>query len=97
MCMPCCASPGLERDTDREHACRSYGLGQWVNAYHAGKILVRSFARRLRTALFDIHFLNSFSDGNGALSPVCLRKTENLFQGYIETNTTDLGAKQMAS
>src|SRR5712692_7420238 len=97
MPMPRRPSAGLERDTDGEHACRSCRLGQWVNAYSAGKVFSRSFARRLRAALFDIHFLNSFSDGNRTLSPVCLRKTESLFQGYIETNTTDLGAKQMAS
>src|SRR5882724_804545 len=69
MRVPCCPSAGLERDTDGEHTCRSWRLGQWVNAHSAGKVLSRSLAGRLRTALFDIHFLNSFSDGNGTLSP----------------------------
>src|SRR5258708_532626 len=40
MLVPCCPSAGLERDTDSEHACRSWRLDQRVNAYDAGKILV---------------------------------------------------------
>src|SRR2546422_1943861 len=44
MRVPCCPRAGLERDTDAEHARRIGCLEQWVNAYRAGKILVRSFA-----------------------------------------------------
>src|SRR6266478_1553939 len=73
MRVPCCPSAGLERDTDGEHACRSCRLGQRVNSYSAGKVLSRSFAGRLRTTLFDIHFLNSLSDGVRTLSPVLKR------------------------
>src|SRR5713226_9768960 len=44
MRVPCCPSAGLERNTDAQNARRIGCLEQWVNAYHAGKILIRSFA-----------------------------------------------------
>src|SRR2546423_8314428 len=43
MPVPCCPSAGLERNTDGEHACRIGCLEQWVNAYHAGKVLSWSY------------------------------------------------------
>ena len=44
MHVPCCPSAGLKRNSDGENARRMGRLEQWVNAYHAGKIFVRSFA-----------------------------------------------------
>src|SRR5438132_24618 len=58
MDVPCCPGAGLERDTDAEHPCRLGCLEQRVNTDSAGKILVRSFAGRLRTFFCDFHFLN---------------------------------------
>src|SRR5579859_2656837 len=47
MGMPCGASARLERDTGANHAGRIGGREERVNAYHASKILGRSFARWL--------------------------------------------------
>src|SRR6184192_2004884 len=41
MRVPCCPGTGLERNTDAQNARRIGCQEQWVNAYHAGKILVR--------------------------------------------------------
>src|SRR6266496_4491803 len=57
--VPCCPSAGLERDTSTDRACRIGCLEQGVNAYRAGKILGRSFARRLRATSCNVHVLNS--------------------------------------
>src|SRR5712691_7426355 len=44
MRVPCCPGAGLERNTDAQNARRIGRLEQRVNAYQAGKILIRSFA-----------------------------------------------------
>src|SRR2546429_880382 len=67
MLVPCCPSAGLERNTDAQNARRIGCLEQRVNAYIAGEIFGGAFAGRLRATLFDIHFLNSFSDGKRTL------------------------------
>src|SRR5882762_11064157 len=56
MLVPRCPGAGLERDTDTQDARRSGCLEQWVNAYHAGKIFVRSFAGGQCTVSFEFHF-----------------------------------------
>src|SRR5881398_1735381 len=56
MRVPCCPGAGLERNTDAQNARRIGCLEQRVNAYHAGKILIRSFAGGLRATSFDVHF-----------------------------------------
>ena len=45
--VPGCASAGLERDAGGEYAGRSVCLNQGVDAYGAGEILGRPFARGL--------------------------------------------------
>src|SRR5205809_5183505 len=71
MRVPCCPRAGLERDTDAEHA-RWFGcLEQWVNAYRAGKILVRSFAGDRKSTR-----LNS-SHGYISYAVFCLKKQNN--------------------
>jgi hypothetical protein len=57
--VPRCPSAWLERDTGPGHACRIGRLEQGVNADRTGKILGRSFARRLRATSFDVHVLYS--------------------------------------
>src|SRR5262245_37185207 len=52
---------GLECDTDAARACRSGWLEQWISAYRTGKVLDRSFARRLRAAARDAQCLRTFT------------------------------------
>src|SRR5262245_65934164 len=56
MGMPGRPSAGFERDNRATRARRLGSLKQWVNAYIAGKILVRPFTGRLRAISFNIHF-----------------------------------------
>src|SRR5262249_4216493 len=59
MRMPSTVGSRLERDLRTARASRVGCLEQRVNANRAGEILVRSLAGRLRTILFDLHFLYS--------------------------------------
>src|SRR5438067_9411527 len=61
MSVPGCPGTRLECDTHAECACRIGRLEQRVNTYSAGKILVRSFARRLCATSFDVHVSHSFT------------------------------------